>query len=308
MFIFKKEQQAYDFGGVTIGGHPGEHPTALIGGLFFKGQELVEDTREGRFDKEAAKKWIEDGRMMVENTGHPLVIEVYGRTAEAMRTHLAWLVDNWDGPFMFESVNAAGRIGGIEYCEEAGVVERAIFNSINLAMKNRERDALRASRLDKAVVLGWSSGATSLNDRMDRIMESLTLAGDLGIEKVIVDPATMPVGAGYGVEFRTTIAVKSELGLPTLLAPHNAPSAWCFLKKEGIPEDRARFASVVAATVSAQLFATDAIMYGSMSRTREVFTAVSLTANAVFSAMNEANRAMGVERPLFSPKSFEWGR
>ncbi|TFF92068.1 hypothetical protein EU545_02095 [Candidatus Thorarchaeota archaeon] len=308
MFIFKKEQQAYDFGGATIGGHPGEHPNVLIGGLFFKGQEIVEDTREGRFDKDTTKVWIEDGRMMGEKTGHPLIIEVYGRTAEAMRSHLSWLSENWDGPFMFESVNAAARIGGIEYCEEAGLAEKAIFNSVTLAMKDEEKDALRQSKLDKGVVLGWSSGDTSLNDRMDTIMEALTLAGDLGIEKVLVDPATMPIGAGYGLEFRTTLAVKSELGLPTLLAPHNAPSAWDFLKDDEVPEEPARFASVIAAATAAQLFATDAIMYGSMSRTKEMFTAISLTANAIFSAMNEANRAMGIDRPLFTPRSFAWGR
>jgi tetrahydromethanopterin S-methyltransferase subunit H len=308
VFIFKKEQQAYDFGGVTIGGHPGEHPTTLIGGLFFKGQSIVEDTREGRFDKKEAKSWIDDGVTMSEKTGHPLIVEAYGRTGEAMRSHISWLADNWDGPFMFESVTAAGRVAGMEYTAEVGLQERAVFNSITLAMKDEEKAALRASKLDKGVVLGWSSGATSLTERMDTIMESLTLAGELGTEKVLVDPATMPVGAGYGLEFRTTLAIKSELGLPTLLAPHNAPSAWGFLRDLELSEESGRSASVIAATVSAQLFATDAIMYGSMARTKEIFTAVSLTANAIYSAMNEANRAIGVERPMFSPKSFPWGR
>ncbi len=308
MFIFKKDQQAYDFGGVTIGGHPGENPTALIGGLFFKGQSIVEDTKSGRFDKDAAKRWIDEGVLMEERTGHPLVLEVYGRTPEAMRTHITWVAENWDGPFLFESVNAKGRVAGIRHCDETGLQERAIFNSVTSAMKDEERDALRQSRIDKAVVLGWSSGATSLNDRMDTILETLTLAGDLGIEKVIVDPATMPVGAGYGLEYRTTLAIKSELGLPTLLAPHNAPSAWDFLKLGEAVDDSAMTASVIASTVSAQIFSTDAIIYGSMARTRDVFTAVSLTANAIFSAISEANRAVGIERQLFSPKSFEWGR
>lgn len=308
MFIFKKDQQAYDFGGVMIGGHPGENPTALIGGLFFKGQSIVEDTKSGRFDKDAAKKWIDEGLVMQERTGHPLVLEIYGRTPEAMETHISWVAENWEGPFLFESVNARGRIAGIKHCDETGLEERAVFNSVTSSMKDEERDVLRESGIDKAVVLGWSSGATSLNDRMDTILETLTLAGDLGIEKVIVDPATMPVGAGYGLEFRTTLAIKSELGLPTLLAPHNAPSAWDFLRLDEKPDERGTTASVVAATVTAQLFATDAIIFGSMARTREVFTAVSLTANGIFSAMSEANRAVGMERPLFSPKSFAWGR
>ncbi|MHA1905426.1 MAG: tetrahydromethanopterin S-methyltransferase subunit H family protein, partial [Candidatus Thorarchaeota archaeon] len=38
MFVFKQEQKTYDFGGVKIGGNPGENPTVLVGGLFVKGQ------------------------------------------------------------------------------------------------------------------------------------------------------------------------------------------------------------------------------------------------------------------------------
>ena len=84
MFVFKKEQKMYDFGGITIGGHPGENPTALIGGLFFKGQPIVKDTREGLFDKALAQEWISTANMMVEKTGLPLIIQAFGRTPTAM--------------------------------------------------------------------------------------------------------------------------------------------------------------------------------------------------------------------------------
>jgi len=98
----------------------------------------------------------------------------------------------------------------------------------------------------------------------------LKLSEDLGIEKVLVDPATMPVGAGYGLEYRTILAVKSELGLPTCLGPHNAPSAWRFIKETGFNDESTHLAAIVASTVISQVFATDSIMYGSMIRTKEV--------------------------------------
>ena len=305
MFVFKKDQQAFDFGGVTIGGHPGENPTVLVGGLFFKGQPIMEDTREGIFDKTTAKKWIDNGLSMVEKTGHPLVIQAFGRTPTAMEIHLSWLADNFEGPFMFESTNAKARIRAIEYCDESGLSERAIYNSINLSMKENEKDTLKNSSLNMAVALGWSPRATTLPDRMETIKDVLTLSESIGIEKVLVDPATMPVGAGYGLEYRTTLAVKSELGLPTCLGPHNAPSAWRFIRQSGLDDESTQTAALVASTVAAQLFATDAVMYGSMIHTKEVFTSVALISNAMASAIAEANRALDIDRPLFDPPTYQ---
>lgn len=301
MFVFKREQQAFDFGGITIGGHPGENPTVLIGGLFFKGQPIMENTREGIFDKATTKQWIETGLSMVEKTGHPLVIQAYGRTPVAMEKHLSWLSDNYEGPFMFESTNAKARIRAIEYCDETGLSERAIYNSVNLSMKNDEKKVLKDSSLDMGVVLGWSPRATSLPERMDTINEVLTLAGTLGIERVLVDPATMPVGAGYGLEYRTTLAIKAELGLPTCLGPHNAPSAWKFIRQPGLDDEATVNAALVASTVAAQLFATDSVMYGSMSHSKEVFTAVALIGNALATVVTEANTALDIDRAIFTP-------
>lgn len=305
MFVFKKEQKEFDFGGVTIGGHPGEHPTVLIGGLFFKGQPIVEDTREGLFDKAVTLDWINTANSMVEKTGHPLIIQAYGRTPVAMENHLSWLADNFDGPIMFESTNSTAREKAIEYCSETGLHKRSIYNSINLSMKDEEKTILRDSKVNMAVVLGWSPRATSLPDRMSTINQMLELSETLGIEKILVDPATMPVGAGYGLEYRTMLAVKSELGLPTCLGPHNAPSAWRFIKQPGLDDESTHMATIVASTIAAQLFATDSIMYGSMIRSKEVFAAAALIANAMASAVAEANRAAGIDRPLFEPPTFE---
>ncbi len=115
----------------------------------------------------------------------------------------------------------------------------------------------------------------------------------------------MPVGAGFGLEYRTTLAVKSELGLPTCLGPHNAPSAWRFIKEPGFDDESTHMATVVASTVTSQMFATDSIMYGSMIRTKEVFAAVALISNAMATAVAEANNVLGVERELFDPPTYE---
>ncbi|TFH07970.1 MAG: hypothetical protein E4H14_07375 [Candidatus Thorarchaeota archaeon] len=305
VFVFKKEQQSYDFGGVTIGGQPGENPTVLIGGLFFKGQSIVEDTREGLFDKTLALEWVTTANTMAEKTGHPHMIQAYGRTPNAMEKHLSWLSEHFDGPIMFESTNSEARKRAIEYSDETGLNNRVIYNSINLSMKEDEKEVLKNSSLNMAVILGWSPRATSLPERMKTIMDGFNLSKELGIEKVLIDPATMPVGAGYGLEHRTTLAVKSELGLPTCLGPHNAPSAWRFLKEPLFDDESTYLATIIASTVASQILATDSIMYGSMIRTKEVFAAVALISNAIATAIAEANNVLGLERKLFDPPTYE---
>ncbi|MFW9846528.1 MAG: hypothetical protein ACFFD6_07260, partial [Candidatus Thorarchaeota archaeon] len=57
--------------------------------------------------------------------------------------------------------------------------------------------------------------------------------------------------------------------------------------------------------VSAQMFAADCIMFGSLKRSREVFTAVSLTQNAISTAVTEAQRALGSEKKMFQPRTRE---
>ncbi|MGD2072197.1 MAG: hypothetical protein PVG65_01760 [Candidatus Thorarchaeota archaeon] len=307
MFVFQKEQSVFDFGGIPIGGYPGENPTVLVGGMFFTGQPIVESTKEGLFDKKMTKQWIDTGVLVSKETGHPLIIQAFGRTPRAMENHISWLAENYDGPFMFESVNMSARKRGIEYCDEVGLQNRAIFNSINLAMRDEEKEALKDSSLDMGVVLGWSPKATSLTERMETIKTMISEAKNLGIEKLVIDPATLPVGAGFGLECRTTLAVKSELGLPTCLAPHNAPAAWKFIQQPVYEKESVYMSSVIASNITAQLFATDCIMYGSMVRTREVFTATALIGNAIAATIAEANHAAGIERELFEPPTMEWG-
>jgi tetrahydromethanopterin S-methyltransferase subunit H len=303
MFVFKKEQKSFDFSDVTVGGYPGENPTALVGGLFFKGQSIVESTKEGLFDKKTAKEWLIGGLSMSERTGHPLIVEVYGRSGIAMERHLSWLAEIFNGPFMFESPNVSAKKRAIEYCEEAGLTERAIYNSINISMDDDERAFLKESQLDMAVLLGWSPKARSLEERMHVIEAIVADARSMGIERFVVDPGTMPVGAGYGLELRTIIAIKSELGLPTCLAPHNAPSAWKFIRENGLDKEEVVSSSVIASIVAAQLFAADCILYGSMRRSQEVFAAVALTQNAIVTSIEETNKVLGTKKHLFKPKS-----
>ena len=305
MFVFKNKQSSFKLGNITFGGNPGEFPTILIGGLFFKGQDIVENTRKGTFNEVLTKEWINIAESMSERTGHPLILQIYGRTEDAIENHISWISENFEGPFIFESINPKTRVRGLEYCQESGLFNRAIFNSINISSTDAEKEAIQNSSLETAISLGWSPKATSLEERMQTIKDIVETTDTLGVKNIIADPGTMPVGAGYGLELRTLLAMKSELGLPSCIAPHNAPSAWSFIKQNDFNQESLHTASVVASTVAAQLFTADCIMFGSLVRSEEVFTAVALIGNAISAAIAEAYHTLDIDRDLFEPKTFQ---
>ena len=46
MFSFTKNQEIMEISGIKIGGQPGELPTVLFGGLFFKGEPDYQNSKK----------------------------------------------------------------------------------------------------------------------------------------------------------------------------------------------------------------------------------------------------------------------
>lgn len=301
MFVFKIAQKVYDFGRIRIGGQIGENPPVLVGGLFFKGQEIVKDSSAGIFDEELALKWISSQDEMSEVTGLSSMIQLFAATPKAMERHMTWLADKWPGVFTFESINPEARTIGIRLVKELGLEERSILNSINLSTSKEEQDLIKNSGLRSAIALGWNPGSQNLSDRLETIKSMIAIASEVGIEKIIVDPAVLPIKAGYGLDWRTIIAVKAQLGYPISSGAHNVPGSWTYLKQFG-KDEAAKLPSVIAALVAARMAGSDMIMYGSIKRSRDAFTSLTLVENGIAKASEEAMRALGKEPCVFNPK------
>jgi len=301
LFIFKAEQKTYDFGKFRLGGQIGDNPPALVGGLFFKGQEAVVDSSEGLFDEKLALEWINAQDEVSELTGLSAMIQLFAVTPRAMERHMIWLADHWSGPFTFESINPETRARGIALVKELGLVKRVILNSISLSTAAQEQELIRTNGLKSAIALGWNPGSQNLKDRLETIKSMVSVACEAGIENIIVDPAVLPIKVGYGLDWRTIIAVKAELGYPVTSGAHNVPSSWAYLKKLG-KDETARLPAVVAALVAARMAGSDMIMYGSLKRARDAFTALALIENGIAKAAEEAQTALGRQSCVFVPK------
>ena len=58
MWKFRVEQKRFEIGTVKIGGLPGEHPTVLIGSIFYRGQKILKNEITGDFDDAKAEELI----------------------------------------------------------------------------------------------------------------------------------------------------------------------------------------------------------------------------------------------------------
>lgn len=85
MWVFEAEQQAYDIGGVMIGGQPGEYPTVLFASVFYMGDRLILDEVRGEFDKHKATEVALRMKASCEMAGVPMVLDMIGGSPAAMR-------------------------------------------------------------------------------------------------------------------------------------------------------------------------------------------------------------------------------
>ncbi len=300
MFRFDKEQEVFDFGGVKMGGQPGQYPTVLISTMFYGKHKIVSDEDKGIFDRDAADGLWTTQQEMGDVTGVPYINQIVGETPEAIKKFIDWFVevDNKTA-FLIDSSAGDVRAAAAEYCTEIGVADRAIHNSINASVNDEEIAAVRESDLDAAIVLAFNATDPSVKGKMD-ILEvggtgqakgMLEIAKDCGITRPIVDVAAMPPGAGSGATIRSIMTVKGHLGLPTGGGFHNMASAWDWLKKFKKEHKEAYMPTDIGTNLVSQVVGADCLLYGPIENVRSVFPAVAL----VDIMLAETCRDLGME-------------
>lgn len=246
MIRFDKEQVVIDVAGVKVGGQPGEYPTVLAGTIFYGGHSIISDDKAGVFDKDKAETLINTMVEMQDVTGNPCIVQTFGQTPEAIVKYLEFVGEVCEAPFMIDSTSAEAKVAGAQYADEAGLAERAIYNSINMASEADELAAVAATDITSSIVLGfnpmeagvegkiniWENGGSVLDKGL------MQMAEECGITKPFMDVAITPLGQGAGPALRTSYAVKSKWGLPVGSGIHNVPSAWDWLRGYKKPVDK----------------------------------------------------------------------
>ncbi|MFW9808123.1 MAG: tetrahydromethanopterin S-methyltransferase subunit H [Candidatus Thorarchaeota archaeon] len=306
MFVFEKEQIIHNIGGVRIGGNPGETSTVLAGTIFYGGHKIVNDTKRGTFDKDVASALIQKQDEMSELTGNPALVQVFSETESAMIKYLDFVCDLTSAPFLIDSTEPMVRVAGLKHSEEVGLLDRAIYNSINVSATNEEIDSLRDIQHECAIILAFNPQDPSIAGRRKVLDEGaldldkglLPLSSDLGITKPLIDTAVTAMGAGAGSAAAFTFVSKTVYGYPTGSGVHNAPSSWSWLRKHKKVNPEGFRTADVASNLIVQMMGADFVLYGPIENAERVFPVVAMC--DVFAA-ESSNLEFGLEPPTEHP-------
>jgi len=306
MFVFEKEQIIHNIGGVKIGGNPGETSTVLAGTIFYGGHKIVTDTKKGLFDKNAAKALIQKQDEMSQLTGNPALVQIFSETELAMKKYIDFVSELTDTPFLIDSTEPIVRVAGLIHAEEVGLLDRAIYNSLNVSATKEEIDALRNIQHECAILLAFNPQDPSIAGRRKVLEEGaldldkglLPLSKELGITKPLIDTAVTAMGAGAGSAAAFTFVSKTVYGHPTGSGVHNAPSSWLWLRKHKKVNREGFRTADVASNLMVQMMGADFVLYGPIGNAELVFPVIAM--GDVFAA-ESSNLEFGVEPPENHP-------
>jgi len=277
MFKFDKEQIEFKIGDIIIGGQPGKNPTVLIGSLFYEHHSLVADHKLGVFNKIAVENLIKKQEELSDLTGNPVILDIMGLYPEALINYIKFITEITDSPFLLDGISAEVRILALKYVSEVGLLERAVYNSIEMTASDTELQAIKDSGIKAAVLLAFSPIAVFPQAKLELIKGSDNQAGLLdkakraGVEKTLIDTVVLDLPS-IGLSAQTIHLVKKELGLPTGNSPANAIYTW----DKGKIFEKKDFASISAAVLS-QAFGADFIIYGSIHKADYIFPALAVS-------------------------------
>ena len=223
MFIFEKKQKKFKIGKVQIGGQPGELPTVLAGTIFYKKHKIVKDSNKGLFDRTGAETLINKQDELSEITGNPSIVHIFSESKDAFESYIDFVASVTDSPMILDSTDADARIHAVKYCQEVGLSERAIYNSIYISVNDEEVTSIRESGVESAIVLAFNPKSSAVDEKIE-VLESgggfvdkglLKIAEEAGIKKPLLDTAMTPLGSGAGNSVRLTSVSYTHLTLPT---------------------------------------------------------------------------------------------
>ena len=198
MFSFTKAQQVFELGGVVFGGQPGEHPTVLFGGLFFKGTP----------DFTAASRQLAAMLQVGEETAMPTIPDVFIRKEEYIEPIITFLEQHLPKahPFSVDIIEPTLKVKILEALHDHQLLARTIYNSVHIGVTAPEREALKQHTPAMALVVAFNPKDSSPDGKIEvlengaHLLDSglLAVTSSAGICKVLVDTAALAPGRTAG--------------------------------------------------------------------------------------------------------------
>lgn len=270
--LFTGNQKKFVIAGTTIGGFPGENPVLLVGSIFYLGDKLL--TGDNRvFDREKASSIIEEALSIAGEYKLGFGLDVVLPDTMSVYKILEF-VSEYNIPLFIDSPDPSIRIKAYSIASEIGIIDKVVANGIDLHITKDEIDVIKNNKIKTAVLFAFdpSNPFSSLKprDRLAILEKLLTLAGEAGVENIIIDAIVLDPGS-IALSAETIFLVKKELGLPAGCAPANALGP--VNKKNFSVNEVIGIQSSIA--VMLRIYGADMIMYGPVKRIKYVAPALA---------------------------------
>jgi len=297
MFRFKKEQFVYDIGGVKVGGNAGEHPTVMIGSIFYKGDRNVIDEKTGKFNREGAKQLIAKVEELSDRTGLAAMLDVVCTNTITAEKYLEFAADATRMPILIDAVSEEAALRGMEVAKELGIDGRTLFNSITPETKEPVYEKIKETGLESAIILTFSTKAIISSAERVRLLETLVPKVEAaGIRKILVDTVVMDI-ATLGLACKAIYEVKDRFGYPAGCGAHNAIASWKALKAK-----KDKVLTLVCSSIVNGLpiaVGADFVLYGPVDDAEYMFPAIALVDAAYGQVLMEEGRRLDPVHPRF---------
>jgi len=225
MFVFEAEQKAYNVGGVTFGGQPGQYPTVLSASIFYLGDKLIIDEQGGEFDHDGAYAAVDAIKAECEKAAVPLVIDMIGGSPTIMERYVEW-IEPTGLPFYVDGTTAKVRLAGARKVVELGIQDRCVYNSIGPETSEAEIDALRELDIATCIVMTHNARKPTFQGKFDIAEGLLETADRAGFTQFMFDTAVLDL-VEPGPSAKTIWMLKNSLGYPAGCSPtHIVRDRW----------------------------------------------------------------------------------
>jgi tetrahydromethanopterin S-methyltransferase subunit H len=269
MFSFTKKQKVFRIGNISIGGQPGENPTVLFGGVFFKGTPR----------RTEAKKYLDDMLTLSHTTHIPAIPDFFIR----YKKHIPLIIEFINSvlpshhPFSVDIIDPHLKPEVLRYLAKHDLLHRTIYNSIHIGITEKERKTLHKYTPAMAIILAFNPKDNSPDGRLEILENSahllnaglLKIAREAGIERILIDTAAMAPGENSGAAIASIPVIKEEYGLPVGCAIHNVveKSQWLTSFKKSIVD--------ASSNTAIPLFGGDYALYGPLTLSSSVFPLIA---------------------------------
>jgi tetrahydromethanopterin S-methyltransferase subunit H len=297
-FKFETPQKIYDIAGVKVGGQPGELPTFLIGSIFWLGQKMVSDANKGIFDAQTAEQIINTCQTQSDITGVPFGLDIVGTTETAFEKYIDFVSKHTNAPMMLDAMSPRTRMAAATLAKKMGLSDRCFYNSVYKGVTDAELAVLKDSGIKMSIVLADDPKDTTLEGRMNVIVEALALADKGGITKPLIDTSIPAFAPDMGAAVRAIPKMKEKYGHPTGLGSGNVVTTMGWVKANFAKEFRPGCRTATNAIM--QVAGANWLMIGPAEQAEWVFPAVAVTDTYIASAAADlGTRPLDETHPIF---------